>query len=240
VSRVADFYPAFVARFGSPAALAAQPLAEVLRAWQGLGYPRRAATLHQCAGLLASAHGGRVPDGLASLLALPGVGPYTARAVLAFAYDRCIMPIDTNIGRVLARVAGRPLSSPEAQAIGDSMAIDGRQSALALMDLGATLCRRRAPRCAQCPLGEDCSWAGLQGPDPAVGSAAAPKAQGRFVGSDREGRGRLLRAAGIGPLADPVAAAGWPDDPERAARVAGKLVREGLLSIDAEGRYVLG
>jgi A/G-specific adenine glycosylase len=240
VQRVAEKYPAFVERFGSPAALASEPLGEVLRAWQGLGYPRRAAKLHECAGLLISAHGGRVPNDLASLLALPGVGPYTARAVLCFAYDQSTMPIDTNIGRVVARVIGRPLSNPEAQAIGDSMAIAGRRSALALMDLGAMVCRRGAPRCDRCPLRADCSWAGREGPDPAVGSAAAPKSQGRFAGSDREGRGRLLRAAAIGPVSDPVAAAGWPDDPLRAVRVAATLVQDGLLSIDAEGRYVLG
>jgi A/G-specific adenine glycosylase len=240
VARVAEKYPAFVERFSSPASLAAEPLGEVLRAWQGLGYPHRAARLHECAGVLVAVYDGSVPSDLAQLLALPGVGPYTARALLAFAYDQSTMPVDTNIGRVLARVSGRPLSTYDAQAIGDSMAIDGRQSALALMDLGATVCRRRVPLCDECPLNADCSWRGLNGPDPAVSSAAAPRPQARFAGSDREGRGLLLRAAAIAPVMDPALAAGWPDDAQRAMRVAATLVHDGLLSIDRDGRYVLG
>jgi len=239
VRRVAERYPAFVERFASPAAMASQPLAEVLRAWEGLGYPRRAVYLHRCAGILAARYGGRVPRELEALLALPGVGPYTARAVRAFAYDLPTMPIDTNIGRVLARVAGHSLDTREVQVLGDSMAIDGRRTALAFMDLGAMVCRRRAPRCDACPLNADCSWAGREG-DPAVGSAASPRAQARFAGSDREGRGRLLRAAALGPVTDPASAAGWPDDAGRAVRVAGTLVSDGLLSVDPAGRYVLG
>jgi A/G-specific adenine glycosylase len=240
VARVAEKYPAFVERFGSPAALAGEPLGEVLKAWQGLGYPRRAAKLHECAGVLVAEYDGSVPSDLAQLLELPGVGPYTARALLAFAYDQSTMPIDTNIGRVLARVSGRPLSTHDAQAIGDSMAIAGRQSALAFMDLGATVCRRRAPRCHECPLNADCTWRGCEQPDPAVASAAAPRPQARFAGSDREGRGRLLRAAAVAPVTDPAHAAGWPDDPQRAVRVAATLVDDGLLSIDRDGRYLLG
>jgi A/G-specific adenine glycosylase len=238
--RVAERYPAFVERFGSPAAMASEPLGEVLRAWQGLGYPRRAARLHQCAGILVSTYAGEVPRDLAGLLALPGIGPYTARAVLAFAYDEHTMPVDTNIGRVLARVAGHSLTRAEAQAMGDSMACEGRRGALALMDLGATVCRPRVPRCDWCPLRADCRWAGTKVPDPAASSAAAPRAQAPFAGSDREGRGRLLRAAGVHPVTDPAAAAGWPDDPQRALRVVASLVSEGLLSIDGEGRYTLG
>jgi A/G-specific adenine glycosylase len=240
VRRVAERYPAFVERFGSPAAMAAQPLGEVLRVWQGLGYPRRAAMLHRCAGILVATYGGSVPRDLAGLLALPGIGQYTARAVLAFAYDQPTMPVDTNIGRVLARVTGYSLATAEAQAIGDSMAIDGGRSALAFMDLGATVCRRTAPRCYECPLETDCTWAGQGGPDPSIGSAAAPKAQARFPGSDRQGRGRLLRAAAVGPVTDPAPAAGWPDDPQRALRVVASLVSDGLLSIDRDGHYLLG
>jgi A/G-specific adenine glycosylase len=240
VARVAQKYPAFIERFGSASALSAAPLGEVLRAWQGLGYPRRAAKLHSCAGVLVSDYGGEVPGDLGSLLALPGIGPYTARAVLAFAFDACTMPVDTNVGRVLARVAGRPLATPEAQAIGDSMAVDGRQGAQALMDLGATVCRSRAPLCAECPLTRECGWNGRAEPDPAVGSAASPRRQARFAGSDREGRGRLLRAAALGPVTDPAEAAGWPDDTERSVRVAATLVSDGLLSIDPDGSYRLG
>jgi A/G-specific adenine glycosylase len=239
-ARVAQKYPGFLESFGSASALAAAPLAEVLRAWQGLGYPRRAARLHECAGVLVSRHGGNVPRELASLLALPGIGPYTARAVLAFAFGEGTMPVDTNIGRVLARVSGRRLTAAEAQAIGDSWAVAGGGGALAMMDLGAMVCRPRVPRCGRCPLRADCDWNVRSGPDPAVGSAASPKPQARFAGSDREGRGRLLKAAAVGPVTDPAGAAGWPDDIGRAVRVAATLVADGLLSIDRDGSYVLG
>lgn len=254
VPRVAERYPAFMARYPTPAALAGDSLGEVLRLWQGLGYPRRAANLWQCARRLVSEHGGEVPADLEALSALPGVGRYTARALLAFAFHEPVMPVDTNIGRVLARLHGRRLSEREVQATGDSWAAEGRprDAALALMDLGATRCRPE-PRCAECPLqpacaygrarrgdGEDGGTAGDGAADPAVGSARVSQRQAPFEGSDRQGRGRLLRAAaggGLGPD-DLAVAAGWPGDPARAERVARSLVQDGLLQM-AGGRYVL-
>ncbi|MGA2208671.1 MAG: A/G-specific adenine glycosylase [Acidimicrobiales bacterium] len=255
--RVAERYPEFMERFPTPAALAGASLGEVLRVWQGLGYPRRAANLHRCAGAIVERHGGTVPADLPALLALPGVGPYTARAVLAFAFDEATMPVDTNIGRVLARFAGRSLGAKQVQSIGDDVlaetaAAGGSSGAVALayMDLGATVCRPKSPRCGDCPLLSGCIWgrarlaAGEHGPtpDPARGSARVSTTQARFEGSDRQGRGRLLRAAGDGPVsADGLAAAaGWPADPSRAARVAATLVSDGLLTIDDAGSYVLG
>jgi A/G-specific adenine glycosylase len=253
--RVAERYPGFMERFASPEALASESLGEVLRAWQGLGYPRRAANLHRCAVAIVERHGGTVPAKLPALLALPGIGPYTARAVLSFAFDEPTMPVDTNIGRVLARVAGRSLSAKEVQSIGDGLltATAGglnRAVALAFMDLGAVLCRPKSPGCTDCPLLSECSWGQARltagdpesTPDPARGSARVSTVQARFEGSDRQGRGRLLRAAGDGPVpADRLpAAAGWPDDPSRAARVAATLVSDGLLTRDGAGSYVLG
>lgn len=249
VGRVAERYPAFMTRYPTPASLATDSLGEVLRLWQGLGYPRRAANLWRCAGMIASQHGGEVPRDLAGLLALPGVGRYTARAMLAFAFGEPAMPVDTNIGRVLARLAGRPLAEREAQALGDSLlaASSPRETALSFMDLGATLCRPAEPRCDECPLRPVCrhgrvraSAPGGEGEDPALGSARVSKPQAPFEGSDRQGRGRLLKAAADGGLApgDLAPAAGWPDDVARAERAARSLVDDGLLRFVA-GRYVL-
>jgi A/G-specific adenine glycosylase len=257
--RVAERFPAFIERYGSAGALAREPLGEVLRAWQGLGYPRRAANLHRCASVLVSDHGGEVPQELATLFALPGIGRYTARAVQAFAFGTPVMPVDTNIGRVLARLAGRPLGVAEAQRAGDSLQLGvepsgaGRRPALAFMDLGATLCRPREPACAVCPLQSSCAFgparlraaaaaSGAPTPaDPAVRSAGVSRRQARFAGSDRQGRGSLLRSAAARPIgpADLASAAGWPDDEPRAFRVASGLLADGLLVADGDGYYRL-
>jgi A/G-specific adenine glycosylase len=259
VSRVAERYPLFMQRFGTPALLAGVPLGEVLRLWQGLGYPRRAARLHECAAVVVGDYGGELPTDLASLLLLPGVGRYTARAVLAFAFDQPTMPIDTNIGRLLARFAGRSLRDREAQALGDAVLADavlptavlpdvgGAPAALAFMDLGAMLCRPAQPRCIECPLQHGCSWgrarlsaSGAIPPDPARGSARVSKSQLPFEGSDRQGRGRLLRAAAGAGITESelAAAAGWPGEAERAARAAASLVNDGLLAV-VDGCYAL-
>jgi len=242
LARVVPAYHRFLLAFPTPGACAAAPLGDVLRAWEGLGYNRRAKHLHAAARAVVERHGGVVPDDLAALLALPGVGPYTARAVLAFAFDRDVGVVDTNAGRVIARsVAGRPVAPAEAQALVDAMVPAGRGWSFgqALLDLGATVCTSRDPRCAACPVRRRCRWAasGRTAPDPARGSAGVSVPQSRFAGSDRQGRGRLvdaLRAAPVpaGELAD---AAGWPDDPARARRVADALVDEGLAVRDGTG-----
>ena len=127
--------------------------------WQGLGYPRRARNLHDAARLIVERHGGAVPDTIEALRALPGVGPYTARAVLAFAFERDVAVVDTNIARVLARVAGERLTLRRVQAAGDALVRRVRAGLWnqVLMDLGATVCRP-APRCADCPLAAACAW----------------------------------------------------------------------------------
>ncbi len=147
-------------------------------------------------------HGGRVPDDLAALVALPGIGPYTARAVLAFAYERDVAVVDTNIARVLARSVGRRLTAADAQDAADRLVPAGAGWAWnqTLMDLGATVCRP-APRCDACPVGAGCRWrlGGNALPDPAHGSAGVSTAQGRFEGSDRQARGRVLATLRAGP-----------------------------------------
>ena len=214
----------------------------MVRAWAGLGYNRRAVHLHATAAAVVERHGGALPDDLEALLALPGVGPYTARAVLAFAFERDVGVVDTNAARVLARRAGRRLTRAEVQAHADAAVPAGRGWAWnqAMLDLGATTCRARSPGCDACPVARGCAWweAGRPEPDPARGSAGVSTGQSRFEGSDRQGRGRLvdvLRQAGAVGAAELAVTAGWPDDPARAAGVAAGLVRDGLAVQDPSG-----
>ena len=231
VARVVEPYERFCARFPTPAACAAAAPALVLEMWAGLGYNRRALHLHAAAKRI-TADGGRFPRTLDGLLALPGVGPYTARAVLAFAFEQDVGVVDTNVGRLLARLGGCRLSPAEAQPAADRLVPAGRawQWNQALFDLGATICTRRAPDCGNCPLREHCFWRG-EGPDPAHGSAGVSVSQPPFEGSDRQGRGRLVEALRSGP--QPVSAAaqlmGLEGDPPRARRIVASLRRDGLV-----------
>jgi A/G-specific adenine glycosylase len=234
VARVADRWGPFLERFPTPAACAEAPVAELVRWWRGMGYNRRAVNLHRCAAAVCADHDGRLPDDLAALMALPGIGPYTARAVLAFAFERDVGIVDTNAARVLARWEGRRLTAREAQAAADAAVVPGQAWAWnqAILDLAAAVCTRRAPRCGTCPAADRCAWhaAGNPVPDPADGSAGVSGGQSRFDGSDRQGRGRLVDALRAGPLDRPdlAVAAGWPDDPSRAERAADALVADGL------------
>jgi len=264
VDRVISYWHDFLARFPTPAACAAVPAGDVVRLWSGLGYNRRAVNLHRCAGAVVERHGGTLPDDLDALLALPGVGPYTARAVLAFAFERPVGVVDTNVGRVLARWEHRSLRSAEAQTLADALvrtaagARVGSATSVpavrgapvtdvagptwlwnqAVMELGGTLCRRRRPDCAACPVRRWCGWAaaGLTPPDPADGSAGVSTAQSRFEGSDRQGRGRLVEALCHGPVAvaDAAAVMGWPDDPARADRVVVGMLADGLAATEGD------
>jgi A/G-specific adenine glycosylase len=235
-TRVAERYAEVIGVLPTAKEAAARSVGEYLELWAGLGYYRRALSLRDCAIAVVSRHGGVVPNDLRALLALPGIGPYTARAVLAFAFEEPVGVLETNIGRVLARaVAGRSLTRPEAQRVVDEL-VSGRRPRefnLALMDLGATLCTSQHPSCAICPIeaASSCAWRREGGDDPARRSAATSRPQPRFEGSNRQGRGRLLRAARMAPIASPdvAAVAGWPDDGDRAAVVASELVHDGLL-----------
>lgn len=233
VARVQGRYEAFLEAFPSARACAAAPPGEVIAAWAGLGYNRRAVDLHRSATRIVEVHDGEVPDTLEDLLDLPGVGPYIARAVLVFAHGRDVGVVDTNVARVLARWQGRPLGRREVQDLADGLVPAGGSWKWnqALFDLGATVCVARNPRCGECPVRTWCSWHG-DGADPVVGTAGTGSRQSRFEGSDRQGRGRLVDALRAGPVdASPAEMArvmGWPDDPERAERVAATLVADGL------------
>jgi A/G-specific adenine glycosylase len=209
----------------------------VVRIWSGLGYNRRALNLHRAAAVLVAQHRGDVPHDDAALRALPGVGPYTARAVRSFAFGDDVAAVDTNGVRVLARaVAGRPLPLRQATALGDRLVPAGESWEFnqAMFDLGATVCTAVRPQCTRCPLARQCAWRrhgpeSAESPDPwSLSPTARP--QSTFVGSDRQGRGRLVSALRLGgvrrsALAD---ACGWPDDPARAGRIAAAVVTEGF------------
>ena len=223
VARVIPRWEAFLERFPTPAECAAAPLGDVLREWQGLGYPRRARNLHATAQQVTGLGG--FPRDLAGLLALPGIGPYTARAVLAFAFESDAAVVDTNIARVYARVAGERLTPKRVQAMADDACPSGDAWAWnqCLMDLGAVLCRPANPACGECPVRTMCAWAGGENPDdpdPAVGSSGVSGKQARFEGSDRQARGRLMKALSDGPV-DP---ADVPRIMQRDAAVADRLV----------------
>ncbi len=245
VDRVVPRWHAFLARFPTPAACAAAPAGDVVGEWAGLGYNRRALNLWRTASAVVECHDGGLPADLASLLALPGIGPYTARAVLAFAFEADVGVLDTNVARVLARRAGRRLAAGDAQARADAAVPVGQGWAWnqASLDLGATVCRARTPRCGECPVRDGCAWAaaGWPTPDPAIGSAGVSGGQSRFVGSDRQGRGRLVAALRVGVVgrAQLAAVMGWPDDVERATRVAAGVVADGLAEVGPEGELSL-
>lgn len=230
VARVLERYERFCARFPTPEACAAAPAGAVIEEWRGLGYNRRALHLHAAARRIAAA--GEFPTTLEGLLELPGVGPYTARAVLSLAFERDVGVVDTNVGRLLARLAGHRHTRAEAQEMADRLVPAGQAWLWnqALFDLGATVCTRRAPACAQCALREHCAWRG-EGPDPADGSAGVSVSQPAFEGSDRQGRGRLVEALRSGPQPASAAARlmGLEADPPRADRIVASLRRDGLV-----------
>lgn len=246
VDRVVPRWLAFLARWPDAASCAAATLGEVLEEWSGLGYPRRARNLHATARTVRDQYRGRFPDDLDTLLTLPGIGPYTARAVLAFAFERDEAVVDTNVGRVLARRAGASLRPREAQALADAWvpAGAGWEWNQGLLDLGALRCRPGVPTCTGCPVAPGCAWRLRGGPDPATGSAAVSRTQARFEGSARQARGRLLRAVQAAPVpdADVLATLEWQDreDGDRAAlAVVESLLVDGLLRRDRDGALVL-
>ncbi len=245
VARVVGRYESFLEQFPTVEDCAGAPVGEVIAAWAGLGYNRRAVNLHRSATRVCEVHHGEVPATLDELLSLPGVGPYIARAVLVFAYDHDVGVVDTNVARVLARWQGRPLTRAEVQHNADDLVPAGTAWAWnqALFDLGATVCVARSPRCDACPVRKWCRWAGRDDvADPIIGTAGTGSRQSRFAGSDRQGRGRLVDALRTGPVsAEPAGLAevmGWPGDPDRAERVAAALVADGLAAVE-DGSYRL-
>jgi A/G-specific adenine glycosylase len=229
VARIIPRWEAFMERFPTPESLAEAPLADLLRLWQGLGYPRRARALHEAARRITDS--GRFPSTVEQLMDLPGVGPYTARAVAAFSFDLDVGVLDTNVGRLLARLAGERLRPAAAQSMADDLVPKGDAWIWnqVVMDFGATVCTARTPRCDGCPVNKQCAWAGsTERTDPAQGSAGVSGKQARFEGSDRQARGRLLAALVDGPILAVAVAVVMDRDSVVADRLLADLVAEGL------------
>ncbi len=245
VDRVVPRWHRFLERFPTVEAGAAAGAAAIIDEWAGLGYNRRAVNLHRLAALVTDEHGGRFPEDRTALESLPGIGPYTSRAIRVFAFEAADAVLDTNVARILARTVGRTLGRPEAQALADAnLGPSPWHHNQALLDVGAGWCRPRDPGCDRgCPFRPVCTWAeaGRSEPDPATGSAGVSSRQSRFDGSDRQGRGRLVEAIRSGPVAPEslADAMGWPDDRERAERVAASVVADGLASVGPDGTYGL-
>lgn len=242
VSRVIPRLEEWLTRWPTPADLAAVPPGEAVRAWQSLGYPRRALWLHAAAVAITERHGGVVPDDVEALLALPGIGDYTARAVAVFAYGARHPVVDTNIRRVIARAVDGQGEPPPPSARRDLAAMSAllpRELPVAaafnagMMELGAIVCVARSPRCDDCPLVQRCAWraAGYpayEGPRKAV--------QKRYEGSDRQVRGLLLaelRASHI-PVTQAELESVWPDAAQRERALHG-LLEDGLAVADGDG-----
>lgn len=219
VARVAPSWSAWLERWPAPADLAAADAADVLRMWGTLGYPRRALRLQDCARAIVERHGGAVPPSYDALLALPGVGPYTAGAVMSFAFGRRAVVLDTNVRRVLARtLAGTALAHPQQTAaevrLAQDLLPDDDASAAAWsaasMELGALVCTARVPRCGRCPVADLCAWrlAGFP-PDEHV----ARRRTQAWHGTDRQCRGRVMGAlrTSDGPVPRADLATLWPD-----------------------------
>ena len=237
VSRVQPKYLEFLELWPTPDRLADSQLSDLLVFWLGLGYPRRARNLHSAARQIRDLHSGTVPSTLADLLGLPGVGPYTARAVMVFAFEMKVGVVDTNVGRLLARWSGDSLEPARAQQLADALVPPGDPWLWnqGLFDLAALICTRKNPRCTECPVVSLCSWRGV-GPDPSYGSAGVTKKQSRFQGSDRQARGKLMKGLAVSPvlLTDAPAVMGLSDEPKRSVRLVEDLRCEGLITIQDE------
>ncbi len=201
--RAATAWTAWMARFPTVGSLAAAPVAEVVRAWAGLGYNRRAINLQRAARVIVDEHEGRVPDTVVALEALPGVGPYTARAVAAIAFGRPIGAVDTNVRRVLGRAAAgdaAAIPARDLQALADAVVPHDRPGdwTHALMDVGAMLCRPRSPRCSDCPAEVWCRFAAGDRPATATdrprSSGSRPR-EPAFPSTTRWLRGRIVDRA---------------------------------------------
>jgi len=244
VSRVAPIWLDWVARWPTPSATAAAGAADVLRAWGKLGYPRRAKRLHECATVIATEHGDVVPDDVDTLLGLPGVGAYTARAVACFAYGQSVPVVDTNVRRVVARAvhghadAGGPSATRDHAEVaallpaGDSAPV----FSAALMELGATVCTARSPKCGVCPL-SGCAWRAAGHPP----ATTPPRPAQRFAGTDRQVRGRLLDVlrASSTPVERAQLDVVWLTDTAQRDRALGSLLVDGLVEQTADGRFAL-
>jgi A/G-specific adenine glycosylase len=236
VARVLPVWTQWLERWPTPAALAAEPSGEAVRAWGRLGYPRRALRLHAAATAIERSHGGEVPASYDELVALPGIGDYTAAAIAAFAYGRRQVVLDTNVRRVLGRVLGgtefpaTSVSRAERDRAAAVLPEDEATAAtwsVAVMELGALVCTAASPRCADCPLADQCAWrtAGYPAYD------GPPRRGQSYDGTDRQCRGRILAVARDAHEAVHASRleAVWPGAEQQRDRCLASLLEDGLL-----------
>ena len=243
VARVEPVWHEWMQRWSSPTELAGASRGDAVRAWGRLGYPRRALRLHASATAIRDRHDGAVPTTYDALRELPGVGDYTAAAVAAFAFGARVAVLDTNVRRVYARlfdgVAAPVTASPT---VGERAAAKQRLPdraaatySVAVMELGATVCTARSPRCDECPVRGSCRWLAAGRP-----AADAVRPAQTYEGTDRQARGRLLAVLRSAPGAVPQDAldVAWPDDVQRRRALHG-LITDGLVEPSGDGGYRL-
>jgi A/G-specific adenine glycosylase len=242
-ARVEPVWTEWMSRWPHPVALAAEPSGAAVRAWGRLGYPRRALRLHECAVALADRHDGAVPDSYDALLALPGIGPYTAAAVATFAFGQPHPVLDTNVRRVYARVfdgaadapSGAPGRAERAAALSRVTTDHPERYSVAVMELGAIVCTARRPECGRCPVADGCAWRAAGRP----ANRPARPAQ-RYAGTDRQARGRLLAVVreSEAAVSHEALEAVWSDAAQRDRALAG-LLADGLVEPAGAARYRL-
>jgi A/G-specific adenine glycosylase len=245
VNRVLPVWTEWVRRWPTPGALAEDRPAEAIRAWGRLGYPRRALRLHACAVAITEFHDGIVPADVGALLALPGIGTYTANAVAAFAYGQRQPVVDTNVRRFVARAvtgvadAGPATTAADLRAVAALLpaepAVAARASA-AFMEIGALICTARTPVCGACPMETSCAWR-LAGSPPHQGPVKRPQG---YAGTDRQIRGALMAVLreSEGPVGRTTLDLAWPEAVRRDTALAG-LITDGLACEVAPGVYAL-
>ena len=245
VARVEPIWLDWMARWPTPADLAAASPGDVVRAWGRLGYPRRALRLHEAATAIVERHGGEVPSTLDELLALPGVGDYTAAAVACFAFGIPAPVIDTNVRRVLVRtLEGEAQAAPSLNRAERELALVAMPPQtdhantwnVAAMELGALVCTARTPRCDDCPVADLCAW-NLAGRPAWTGPVRRTQS---WHGTDRQARGALLSVLreSPGPVGGSRLAQAWPDEPQR-LRCLDSLVGDGLIEPLPRNRFRL-
>ncbi|WP_161893598.1 A/G-specific adenine glycosylase [Gordonia spumicola] len=249
-ARVIEPWTRWVQRWPVPSAMAAESAGEVVRAWGKLGYPRRAMRLHECARVLADEYDDVVPSDVDTLLSLPGIGDYTARAVACFAYGQSVPVVDVNVRRVIARAVhgkqhpGNPgrrdLADAEAlfpRSADGSPAPETPRFSAGLMELGALVCTAREARCGECPLEPTCEWVRLGRPE----HDGPPRRVQKFEGTDRQARGRLLDVlrGTTGPVERAALDLAWERDPGQRARALDSLLVDGLVEVTDDGLFCL-